>query len=80
MKTTKGEVYLQYIPVDRDVIIGGRYNFALGSFSKDGHWHTFERDIKADLRKLPDFDGELISIEGFLVRGHGFIDDVKTLK
>ncbi len=80
VKTTEGEVYLQYIPVDRDVIIGGKYNFALGSFSKDGHWHTFERDIKADLRKLPDFNGELISIEGFLVRGHGFIDDVKTLK
>ncbi len=80
VKTTKGEVYLQYIPVDRDVVIGGKYNFALGSFAKDGRWHTFKRDIEEDLRKLPDFDGELISIEGFLVRGHGYIDDVKTFK
>ncbi len=80
VKTTKGYVYLQYIPVDSDVVIGGKYNFALGSFAKDGRWHTFQRDIKKDLEKLPDFDGELISIEGFLVRGHGFIDDVKTLK
>ncbi len=80
VKTTKGYIYLQYIPVDSDVVIGGKYNFALGSFAKDGRWHTFQRDIKKDLKKLPDFDGELISIEGFLVRGHGFIDDVKTLK
>ncbi len=81
VKTTKGDYYLQYIPVSEDIKIGGKLNFALGTEAKDGKWHTFKRDIKADLAKATDYDPEisLISIEGFLVRGNGRVDDIKTL-
>ena len=81
VKTTKGDYYLQYIPVSEDIKVGGKLNFALGTEAKDGKWHTFKRDIKADLARATDYDPEvsLISIEGFLVRGNGRVDDIKTL-
>ena len=79
VKTTKGDMYLQYIPTDSDITIGGKLNFSLGSFAKDGKWHTFKRDISSDVEKFSNFDAKLISIEGFLIRGHGLLDDIKTV-
>jgi len=79
VKTTKGYMYLQYIPTDGDIQSGGKLNFGLGSFAKDGKWHTFKRDISEDVAKTSNYDATLISIEGFLIRGHGLLDDIKTV-
>jgi len=51
----------------------------LGTTSNDGTWRTFTRDLSADLKRHQPLN-EIISVDGFFVRGSGFIDDVELLK
>ena len=51
----------------------------LGSASKDGTWRTFTRDLSADLKRFQPMN-EIISVDGFFVRGSGCVDDIELLK
>ena len=50
----------------------------LGSNSRNGSWQTFTRDLQADLQEF-ESDNEIISIDGFLIRGTGRVDDITTI-
>ena len=48
----------------------------LGTASNDGMWRTFARDLSYDLKRHQP-DNEIISVDGFFIRGSGLIDDVE---
>ena len=50
----------------------------LGVASNDGTWRTFTRNLSADLKRFQPMN-EIISVDGFFVRGSGRIDDVELL-
>ena len=79
VKTTKGHRYLVYSPVEDDTGLKGSYiHHALGANSLDGIWHTFSRDLEADLKEY-ESDNSLVSVDAFLVRGSGLFDDIKLI-
>ena len=65
---------------DTDINIKGIQNneiyFGIGENSSDGKWHTFIRDIAADVKYF-DNGNELVSIDGLLVVGNSRIDDLE---
>lgn len=77
INTTKGSKYLRYSARDTDIgdMGNGYIHHGLGANSNDGTWRTFSRDLEADLLQY-DVDNALLSINGFLVRGSGKIDDL----
>jgi hypothetical protein len=44
--------------------------------TKDGTWKTISRNIELDLKKY-ESDNELISVDAFLIRGSGRVDNIK---
>ncbi len=79
LNTRRGIRYLVYTPRDDDRGLRGQYILlGLGADASDGRWHTFSKDIKADLERF-DAGNVLLSISRFLIRGSGEIDDVETL-
>jgi len=82
LKTIKGYRYLYYTPVDSNYGIGDNTQYihhGLGSGSNDGIWHTFGRDLEADLKEFEP-DNELISVNAFLVRGSLRVDNIELQK
>jgi len=78
VQTKNGFRYLSYTPVDTDNLGAGTYiHHGLGAHVKDGQWHTVIRDLARDLREAQP-DNELLAVLGFLIRGSGRVDDVKT--
>jgi len=78
--TSKGRRYLYYSSAnsDRGMQSSGRsIHHGLGSESKDGTWHTYTRNLQADLQAFEP-DNELLTVNGFLVRGSGRVDDIGT--
>ncbi len=81
VSTNQGKRYLYYVPEDADE---GYFNYGgtgyigrgLGVDAKDGQWHTFARDLQADLSRF-ESDVSIINVEAFLLRGAGKIDDIK---
>lgn len=47
----------------------------LGSLSRDGKWHLFNRDLQADLQQAQP-DNTIVSVNGLVVRGSLDIDDL----
>ena len=45
---------------------------------KNGTWQTFVRDLDADLKKY-ESDNEIITVNGFFVKGSGLIDNVEMM-
>ncbi|EKD38272.1 MAG: hypothetical protein ACD_75C00795G0003 [uncultured bacterium] len=79
VQTKNGFRYLYYTPVAADGLGTGTYiHHGLGSAVKDGQWHTFVRDLAYDL-KAAQPDNQLEAVLGFLIRGSGRVDDIKTL-
>lgn len=79
VQTTDGFRYIYYTPVDYDQLGEATYiHHGLGTRIKDGSWHTFIRDLEYDLKDAQP-DNNLESILGFLIRGSGKVDDIKTL-
>ena len=77
--TTNGQRYLLYSPHDTDRGISGQYiRLGLGKGANNGTWQTFTRNIAADLKRFEP-DNELVSINGFMVRGSGRIDDIALI-
>ena len=78
VNTQKGKRQIKYSNADIDV--KGTQNseiyFGLGENASDGKWHTYIRDIAADVKEF-DNDNRLISINGLLVVGNSKIDDLE---
>ena len=80
--TTNGFRYLAYTPRGYDK---GRdpnrqsykIRLGLGDEMKDGKWHTFRRDIQADITKY-EAGNKLKYIQGIKIRGAGSYDDIST--
>ncbi len=78
-QTTNGFRYIYYTPSDTYNLGTGTYvHHGLGSSAKDGTWRTFVRDLAHDLKEAQP-DNELTAVLGFLIRGSGKVDDIKTL-
>ena len=84
VRTNNGYRYLYYTDANQDYGVytdakGYRYlHHGLGLASNDGTWSTFTRNLSADLHDHEPLN-EIISVDGFLVRGSGYIDDVELL-
>ncbi len=79
VKTTAGFRYIYYDGAESNTHRKDpRYiHIGLGAVN-DGDWHTFKRDLEADLQTDPDNEGEtILSVNRFLVRGKGRFDDIK---
>jgi len=74
--TTNGRRYVTYTATDNNIGLRGDYiGINLGITAKDGRWHTFNRDIQEDIHEYEP-DNELLSINAFLIRGTGKVDDI----
>ncbi|GEM_PF-2253706 len=79
LKTTKGHRYLYYTAssYDSGLRSGSKYiHHGLGPISKNGTWQRFTRDLDADLAEFEP-DNSIISINAFLIRGSGKVDNIK---
>jgi len=79
VETTEGHRYLYYTPLNFDQLGNGEYvHHGLGTEVVDGKWHTYVRDLEAD---LADAQPELtiLEVNGFLIRGSGRVDDIKLM-
>jgi hypothetical protein len=84
LSTKKGYRYLYYTAANKNYGVAAYdaphyIHNGLGVASKDGTWRTFTRNLSADLKRF-DQSNEIISVDGFFVRGSGCIDDVELLK
>jgi len=72
--------YMMYTPVDENELGDGTYvRYGLDKSVRDGNWHTFMRDLQADLEEVQP--GVVIQeVNGFLIRGSGRVDDIKLLE
>ncbi|WP_319550179.1 hypothetical protein [Desulfogranum marinum] len=79
-QTTDGFRYLYYTPATENKLGDSTYiHHGLGTSILDGNWNTVSRDLKNDLKEAQP-DNELLSIDAFLIRGNGRIDDVKAYR
>lgn len=78
INTEKGVRYINYIDMDKKIItIGGdTLNYGLGENASNGEWHSYIRDVKADLLQLEP-NNKLLSIEGLIVVGNMKIDNLE---
>lgn len=75
--TDAGVRYLIYQPVDGDGLGGGStVLLGLGTSAKDGLWHSFARDLQADLN-LAQPGVTILEIDEFSIRGSGRLDDIE---
>jgi len=78
IETTKGNRMLAYTPHDSGsgMRAGSQEIFhGLGGTANDGKWHTFARNLEADLKRY-ESDNELLYVKGFFIRGSARIDDI----
>ena len=81
VETEDGHRYLRYTPVDYDeleISNGTHIHHGLGTDSRDGEWHTFTRDLVADLQEGQP-DNEIIEVNSFMSRGSIKVDDISLM-
>jgi peptidoglycan/xylan/chitin deacetylase (PgdA/CDA1 family) len=78
VNTLNGVRYLKYFDGDfnQKNINGDEIYYGLGHHASDGKWHTFIRDISADIKEFEP-QNKLLSVEGFIVIGSVKIDDLE---
>jgi hypothetical protein len=80
VNTTKGRRYMKYNASNKNDGLNNEYiHHGLGSFTTDGTWRVFSRDLDADLKEY-EHDNTLLSINSFLIRGSGLLDDIHLLQ
>jgi VCBS repeat-containing protein len=79
VNTTAGQRYLTYTPATSDKLGSSQYvYFGIGSGAIMGQWHTFTRDLQADLdRAQPGVT--ITQVNNMDIRGNVRIDDVMLL-
>ena len=76
METTAGHRYIYYTEAGYHNLGDGEYvHHGLGPNSIDGQWHTFVRDLQADLEEAQP-GVSILEVNGFLIRGNGCVDDI----
>jgi len=76
VETTAGHRYMQYSPMDYDLLGQGEYVIhGIGSDALDGRWHTYVRDLQADLEEAQPGE-RIVEVNGFWIRGSGRLDDI----
>jgi hypothetical protein len=76
VKTSAGDRYLTYTQSDQNALGSGSYiYYGLGTTSIDGSWHSFTRDLQADLLNAQP-NATLISIDKILIRGSLRVDNI----
>ncbi len=82
IKTINGYRYLYYTATDNNYGIGEDnpeyIHHGLNINSTDGLWHSYTRDLEADLKEFEP-DNELISVNAFLVRGSIKVDNIELI-
>ena len=79
LETTAGHRYLTYRPSDSNSLGDAEYVlYGLGRDVIDGQWHTFVRDLQADLN-VAQPGVRILEVNGFLIRGSGMVDDIKLI-
>jgi len=77
VETIKGHRYIYYTSESRDKGRKGDYiHHGFGKSTTDGKWHTFNRDLEADLLDF-EKDNRIIAVEGILIRGSIRVDDIE---
>ncbi len=77
VQTKNGFRYLYYTPAATSSLGTGTYiHHGLGNIA-DGTWRSVMRDLEADLKEAEP-DNELQAVLGFLIRGSGRVDDIRT--
>ena len=80
VQTTNGFRYLYYTPDNTSLLGKDTYvHHGLGTQARNGQWQTFDRDLAHDLKDTQP-DNELQAVLGFLIRGSGRVDEIKTEK
>jgi len=80
LTTQKGRRYLVYTPRNTDRGLYGNYiGIGIGSFAMQGEWQGRHQMLSEDLKKYEP-DNELISLNGFLVRGSGMLDSIRVFQ
>ena len=80
VQTTDGFRYLYYTAADHDNLGTDKYiHHGLGSSIRDGNWHTIIRDLEYDLKEAQP-DNNIEAILGFLIRGSGRIDNIRSME
>jgi len=75
--TTVGRRVIYYTPVDYDNLGSGEYvHYGLASDVVDGQWHTFVRDLQADMEEAQPGES-ILEVNGLFIRGSGRVDDIK---
>jgi len=75
-ETQNGRRYFTYTPRDDDRGLSGEYILlGLGANSSDGQWHFFRANLAEALEKYEP-NNELHSINAFMIRGSGRVDDI----
>ena len=79
LETTAGHRYLIYTPAVYNTPGRGEYvEYGLGADAMDGQWHTFVRDLQADLEEAQP-GVTILEVNGFLIRGSGMLDDIALI-
>jgi hypothetical protein len=80
VQTTAGQRFITYTSATADRLGNGRYlYFGIGSGAILGQWHTFTRDLQADIERAQP-DVRVVEVNGILIRGNLRIDDIKLLE
>ncbi len=78
VQTKNGFRYLYYTPIASNNLGSETYvHHGLGGTTRDGAWHTLTRNLEQDLKDAQP-DNELQAVLGFLIRGSGRVDGIKT--
>lgn len=76
--TSSLQRYIYYTAEDSDTGLSGngRYiHHGLGLDKRDGQWHSFSRDLQADLAEYEP-GNTITSVVAYLIRGTGKVDDI----
>jgi len=78
VNTINGVRYIKYFDGDfnQKNINGDEIHYGLGYSSSNGEWHTFIRDISADLKEFEP-ENKLLSVEGLIIIGNVTIDNLE---
>jgi len=78
VQTKDGLRYLSYTPVTLNSLGTGTFiHHGIGTQVQDGNWHTLIRDLAYDLKEAQPTN-ELQAVLGFVIRGSGRVDEIKT--
>ena len=77
VETTAGPRYLNYtLGLTNNLGVDRYVHHGLGANLADAQWHTFVRDLQSDLAEAQP-GVNILEVNGFLIRGSGYVDDIK---